>query len=184
MAELDIDPLASSVRVRTRARGMLAAFAHDLELRSIEVRGHAVADRETWSAELAVPVASLRVAGTLHGDRLDASALSPGDRSEIERKVREEVLSVVEVTVRAQGTSRARAELTATVQRSAPASATLRAEAGDGGVLVVTGRTELSLKALGVREVKGPLGAFKLADSVEVLFELTLRPAATEAGAG
>ena len=37
------------------------------------------------------------------------------------------------------------------------------------------GRLELSLSALGIPEVKGPLGAFKVRDDVEVRFWLMLR---------
>lgn len=171
-----IDPARSHLAVRTRARGMLAALAHDLELRTSELEGHATLDGETWSAELGVPVASLRVAGTLRGDRLDTAALSGADRAEIERKIREEVLPRRAVLVRARGASRQRGDATVEASRSATTGVRLRAEERADGSLAVTGTAELSLRALGVAEVKAPLGAFKVADAVEVYFEITLRP--------
>ena len=38
----------------------------------------------------------------------------------------------------------------------------------------MTGAAELSLRALGVAEIRGPLGAFKVGDVVEIQFALTL----------
>jgi hypothetical protein len=52
----------------------------------------------------------------------------------------------------------------------------IRGSEADGRVHI-SGRTELSLAKLGVREIKGPLGAFKVKDAVEVLFEIILRTA-------
>ena len=82
MTELRIDPAASRLAVRTRATGMLARLAHDLEISAAEVRGHARldGDGEGWTAELLVPVSGLAVAGVLHGDRLDPAGLSQSAR--------------------------------------------------------------------------------------------------------
>jgi hypothetical protein len=40
----------------------------------------------------------------------------------------------------------------------------------------VTGKFEVSIKALGGKPVKGPLGAFAVKDAVVVRFDLTLIP--------
>ena len=40
----------------------------------------------------------------------------------------------------------------------------------------MTGFCILSLSALGVPEVKGPLGAFKVFDDVEILYTFVVRP--------
>ena len=173
---LTIDSAASRVTVRTRATGLLARLAHDLELVSREVSGATEIDGEAWSAQVTVPVASLRVAGTLRGDRLDPSGLSAADRAEIERKVRTEVLGASEVVARGQGTSRDGGEITVTARSSSSAVRSTLAvrEQEAPRRFTVKGRTVLSLRALGIAEVKGPLGAFKLEDAVEVLYELEL----------
>jgi hypothetical protein len=120
-------------------------------------------------------VASLRVAGTLHGDRLDEAGLSAADRAEIERKLRSEVLTVRDVVARGRGTSRERADLTVTAHVSpVTVPTTFAVRDGDTGRFSVTGRAQVSLRALGVAEVKGPLGAFKLEDAVEVFYDLEL----------
>jgi hypothetical protein len=104
-------------------------------------------------------------------------ALSASDRAEIERKLRDEVLRVGEVRVRATGRDRAAAEVEVIAARTAQARTALTVrEAGDGGLQVVAS-LPLSLRALGAAEVKGPLGAFKVDDTVAVLADLRLRPA-------
>lgn len=174
---LVVDQGASRLVVHTRASGMLAKLAHDLELAATSLSGKVTLEGESFSAEIVVPVAGLSVTGTLHGERVDTSALSPSDRAEIAQKIRTEVFSATkEIRATARGQSRERAELTvdATSGRtSIPASITVTDQ---GGLTAVRGRVELSMKKLGLREVKGPLNAFRVSDTVEVLFELTLRP--------
>lgn len=174
-----LDLSASTLVLRTRAAGLLARLAHDLEIAAPELTAEATVDAAgAWSAEIVVPVAALRVAGTLHGDRLDRAGLSASDRAEVERKIREEVLAGTrEVRVRASGASRDQAEArVALAQGAATVKARLSATDQPGGAVRVTGSSALSMRALGLREVKGPLGSFKLRDEIEVLFELTLRP--------
>jgi hypothetical protein len=48
----------------------------------------------------------------------------------------------------------------------------------EGGGAKVSGRCDISLKALGIHEVKGPLGAFKVSDTIEVVYSLSLIPGA------
>lgn len=179
MNELHLDPAASSLTIRTRAVGMLARLAHDLEIAASELRGLARLDGDTWTAELSIPAAGLRVAGVLRGDRLDPDALSAGDRRDIERRIREEVLRGTEVVeVRASGVARDRAEVRVQIASGSAALATRLSASDRGeGTVGVAGGCQLSMAALGVREVKGPLGAFKVRDELEILFELTLRPA-------
>ncbi|MDC0746215.1 hypothetical protein [Polyangium mundeleinium] len=178
-SELIVDRSSSKLLVHTRASGMLARLAHDLELAASAFSGRATLEGEGFSAELVVPVAALQVVGTLHGERVDTSALSTSDRSDIERKIRDEVFpGTKEVRVRAKGTSRERAEVTVEVSSgriSLPVSLRVTEEADRTRV---SGRAELSMKRLGLREVKGPLGAFRVRDDVEVLFDVILRPEA------
>ncbi|WP_437817944.1 hypothetical protein [Sorangium sp. So ce1078] len=179
MSELHLDPAASRLTIRTRAVGMLARLAHDLEITASELRGRARLDGDAWTAELEVRVASLCVAGVLRGDRLDPDALSAGDRRDIERRLQGEVLRGTEVVeVRASGVARDRADVRVQLASgSAALVARLSSRDRGEGLIGVTGGCQLSLAGLGVREVKGPLGAFKVRDEIEVLFDLTLRPA-------
>jgi len=175
---LTIDSSNSKISVRTRASGMLAKLAHDLELQVMQPQGRAERTDAGFSGELRIPVTSLRVTGQLHGDRVDSAGISSSDRAEIERKLRDEVFAGSnEIVVRGQGTPWNRAEITVeTARGKMPLSVSLRTTEEDPAIRI-SGRTELLLSKLGVREIKGPLGAFKVKDAVEVLFEITLRPA-------
>lgn len=175
-----VDPGASKLVLRTRAVGLLARLAHDLEIVATDLRGHGGPDGDGWTGELSVPVASLRVAGALKGEMVDPSVLSGSDRAEIERRVREEVLvGGSEVVVKAKGASRDRGEVTVTLgASSARVKVTLATADRQEGAVDVKGRCELSLRGLGGQEVKGPLGAFKVSDTIEVLFDLVLVPEA------
>lgn len=175
---LTLDSSNSKISVRTRAAGMLAKLAHDLELQVMQPQGRAERTDSGFSGELRIPVSSLRVTGQLHGDRLDSAGISASDRAEIEQKLRDEVLTgSKEIIVRGHGTPWNRAEITVeTARGKMPLSVALRATEQDDTIRI-SGRTEVLLSKLGVREIKGPLGAFKVKDAVEVLFEITLRPA-------
>lgn len=170
---------AAKITLRTRAEGLLARFAHDLEIAGTEVSGKVTVDGDAWTADLSVPVAALRVEGALHGAELDRSVLSASDRAQIEQKMREDVFfgGARAVTAAAHGASRTGGEATITVgSRSQRAPVTLHVEATGEGALRATGRLTLSLQALGVKPIKGPLGAFRVKDAVEVLFDIPLSP--------
>jgi hypothetical protein len=102
--------------------------------------------------------------------------LSAGDRSDILRRLRDDALSgASHVRVRASGASRDRGEVVVTVAGpSARASIEALRVREEAGALVAEGRCVLSLSSLGAPEIKGPLGAFKVADTVEVLFRVRL----------
>lgn len=177
---LTIDAAASRLVVRTRATGMLARLAHDLEIVSASISGKARVGASAWSADLFVPASSLHVAGTLKGDRLDASALSASDRADIERRMRADALGgAPEIVVSLEGSARDAGEASLAIGRGPRARVRLvDLEARDhaDGSVKVTGRAELSLRALGVAEIRAPLGAFKVSDKVEIIAELTLKP--------
>lgn len=176
MTALVVDPGASRLAIRTRAGGVLSRLAHDLEIIASALRGRATLEGDGFSAELVVPVADLRVAGALRGDRVDTDGLSSGDRAEIQRKMREEVFAgTAEIRARARGTSRQRADVTVELASGAITVPVALRVAEEASGMRVEGRVELSLKRLGVAEVKAPLGVFRVKDAVEVIFSLTLR---------
>ena len=171
---LVLDAARSRLTVRTRATGLLARFAHDLEL-AAPLTGHADLDGDAWSGELRFPVAALEVVGVVKAGRVDASVLSRSDQADISKRMRDDAFrGASEVRVHAEGTTRDRAALTITIgakaARVSVAFVTLEQDAG----FAVNGRAPLSLKALGSREIKAPLGAFSVEDEIAVGFELFL----------
>jgi len=183
MSSLAFDAAASEITIETKAVGMLAKLAHDL---SIAARGatatFAAADGKL-TVTLRAPVRQLEVRGVKKGSSVDTGVLSASDRAEIERRMREEVLPAAEV-VATLVCDEGRAALADDGRRTVPVSGTVevgrgRARVTSEATLVVTaerataeGRLVLDLPALGITPPKGPLGAFKLRDTVDVVFRL------------
>lgn len=177
MSTLTLDPSRSRLVVRTRAKGLLGKLAHDLELESRALSGRVELDGERHSATLTLPSASLRVSGVLKGGALDRGTLSPSDVTDIEARMRRDVLRASELSARAEGTGRARSLARASVGGpEAKAELSLTVEAR-GDELSVTARGVVSLRALGAPEIKGPLGAFKVSDELEIELAATFAPA-------
>lgn len=175
MTSLRIDPGGSRVTLRTRASGLLSKLAHDLEIAADGFEGTVERAGERWSARLVFPVERLRVVGVCRGDRVDERVLSAGDRAEIERKIRSEVFAArKELTVEARGDTLARGDAEIDAGRGLH-SVPLRLGSRDDGA-EVSGETRVSMKRLGLAPVKGPLGAFKVDDTVEVNFRVRLAP--------
>ena len=175
MAEIDFE--ASTITLRTRAKGLLAKLAHDLELEAGRFEGSVELNGTGWTAELAIVVRDLHVVGSLRGERVERNTLSSADRAEIERRIREDVLPVEKVEVSLKGASRDGGEARVRVGRGEQRLRfSMTTEERRDGELVSHGGLHVSLSALGIDEIKGPLGAFKVNDSVEVRFWLMLKP--------
>jgi len=132
-----------------------------------ELAGEADGDR----AELRVAIAGIRVEGVVKRGKVDAGILSSGDREAIERQIREDVLrgGTLTATGMREG-ARARIALEAPTGRAELTCAVdVRTEAD---ATVARGEADVSLRALGVSPVKGPMGAFRVADRVKVRFDL------------
>lgn len=172
-----LDPARTRVALRTRAVGLFSPLAHDLELLCGAASGEATrTSDDAWAATLRFPVADIHVAGALRRGHVDPTVLSERDRREIDRRVREDVLALPTIEVRVALAGR-------------DAALTIVGPGGAHGVSVpvsvdevlvdaahvVAGRFSLSLAALGVKPVKGPLGTFQLADEVQVDFRATFR---------
>jgi hypothetical protein len=173
---LALDAPRSRLAVRTRAVGMLARLAHDLEIVATRLDARAELDGDAFRGELTFPVDGLEIAGVLKGDRVDPNVLSTSDRAEILKRMRADAFrGAPAVEVRASGTSRERAEIVITVGgRSANATVALDTRE-DGDAIAARGTAKLSLKSLGAREIKAPLGAFSVKDDLEVAFDLRFR---------
>src|SRR5207249_584368 len=108
---------------------------------------------------------------------LDRSVLSSSDRETIERQIREDVMrggSDAAVTARGArigagkdgGRVRVRVDLALPTGRAA---FTCEVDASEGGDEArARGEVDLSLRALGVAPVKGPMGAFRVSDRVRI----------------
>jgi hypothetical protein len=148
--------------------GLLARLAHDLRLRvdrwEVEVEGEAVTAR-CWTS-------SLWPEGAMSGGRLDAGALSDGDREKIRGNLTEKILSAdryPEITFTGaapEGARTIRGELTL-VGRSQPVEIPLRREGGQ-----LTGELTLAPSRWGIEPYKAMGGAIKLQDKVRVTFTL------------
>jgi hypothetical protein len=164
--------IAGTITVRTFAEGMLARLAHDLELRFPVLSGEVDADKR--SASIMVDPHSVEILGARKGERLDESALSPSDREEIKKKL---------VSSLGAQSKDARIEVTITMSENR-AALQVRLPCGssrtDADVTLsddtkrAKGSCTLSLRAMGVPEVKGPLNAFRLKDRIEVSYELEI----------
>lgn len=174
-----IDYQASSVTLRTRAKGMLSRLAHDLEIEATRFDADLDLDAEKWRATLRFDVRGLRVVGALKGDRVDRGALKASDREDIERRIVDEHLTGETITVVAEGQTRERGDVTVRAPKGEQRlSVPIAVEERSDGQLVAYGDLKLSLRRLGVSEIKGPLGAFKVDDTIAVAFHLVIDAAA------
>lgn len=183
---LSFDPAASTVTVETRAKGMLAKLAHDLSITAKAVAATAKVDGADVLVELRVTVAKLAVEGILKGSSIDRSGLSSSDKAEIERKIREEVFRGAEVVVSmkapgegALSNGKKDVNVSGKIEaggRSASISSRASIDVTDAGA-TVSGRAKVSLPGLGITPPKGPLGAFRVDDDVEVVYRLSFTKA-------
>jgi hypothetical protein len=163
-----IDLARSRIAIRTGTTGLFSAVAHDLEIEARELRGEADLDGDAPHGWIECPLRSLRVVGVVRRGRVETNVLSSGDVGDIERRVRTEVLPMESVRIEADTR-----QLTVHGPR-AKQTLTWRPDRRDeAGAVTFAGETPLSLTALGVGVVKGPLGAFKVADAVRVIYRVT-----------
>jgi hypothetical protein len=166
----DLDAQRSRVRLRTYAKGLLSALAHDLELEAIPT-GAIQKENDAWKATLEVRADAIKVLGVLRRGRVHTDVLSANDVREIERKIREEVLAPSDaIVVEVHGTPEIPEPI---VRMAAPRTGVAKPKAtidvkADDEVIEAKVRGTISMRALGLPEVKGPLGAFVIKDDVEI----------------
>ncbi|WP_169928604.1 hypothetical protein [Labilithrix luteola] len=180
MTELALDASRSRVRIQTFAEGLFARLAHDLELVCGELSGSATRTASgTGSAVVSAPLRGIEVGGVVEHGRVDASRLSSSDRRDIVDKMQREVFhaaasSSLTIEATLQGSS-ARLRITLPNGRRTDASATALLREEDGSV-ATSGGFSLSLSDIGSDVIKGPMGAFRVKDRVEVVFDLVFTP--------
>ncbi len=176
MTNLVLDAVASRVRIHTFAEGLFARLAHDLALECSAMRGTASRDgTDAGKAEVEIPLSGIAILGVLHGDRIDERGLSPSDRHDALEKMRREVFhadadALVKISAVLEGGA---SKIVLTPPNGRPvtlASRPMVRETPNG--VRVSGAVDLSLTAIGSDAVKGPMGAFKVKDRVEVRFDV------------
>lgn len=181
VSELLLDPGQSRVRLRTFAEGFFAKLAHDLELTCGNMSGTASRRKDGGASSVRVPISGIEVAGVVAQGKIDASALSRPERDMCLDKMRREVFHATPeefVTVDAQLEGR-----TAHLQLTLPRGVRVRVDLephlvfSDDGSVVVSGTTQLSLRAIGSDVVRGPVNAFRVQDRVAVSFDVRFAPA-------
>lgn len=178
MSELRFDAQASKLTIETTATGMLAKLAHDLSIVARSLRATATVDGQRFTIELDVPVGELEVDGVRKHGVVDRGTLSSSDKSEIQRKMRDEVLGGGTIVARAEGELPAGAlegagvtlDVTAKVERGSRTESVRSKLTLKPSVERITaeGRFTVHLPALGIAPIKGPLGAFRVNDDIHV----------------
>jgi len=171
-----IDPERSTLILRTRAGGLLSALAHDLELSGKLARGTATRDGDRWEGEISIEPSAIKVVGAIKRGAVDRNVLSASDVRDIEEKIVTEVFGgLSELVVRCSGTLDA-PTIRVTAKREGLMNAKVNVKTDDAA-RVFTVKGTVSIKGLGLNEVKGPLGAFVIKDDVEVEATATFIPA-------
>lgn len=178
VTDLVLDAEKSRVRIHTFAEGLLARLAHDLELSCGKLSGSGKREGDRSTARIEAPIGAIAVAGVLKGDRLDEQRLSPSDRREVLEKMKRDVfhapgdgLVVVEATLEGGGV-----RIRLTPPKGRPYDTTAAAEVREeASATRASGSFDVSLARIGSDAVKGPMGAFRMKDRVQVHFDLLFR---------
>ncbi len=165
---LAIDVAASRVVIETRARGMLAAVAHDLRIEAPIAEGSSE-DGETFRARF--DVARMKVVESSRHGANAWHAPSASDAADIEHRIRSELFEGcdhIDVDGKLEGD---RATLTVRARGSETIALDVRIDRSQG--VHASGKCSLSLGALHTGKVHVPLGAIKLDDTVAVTFDVS-----------
>ena len=169
---LVLDPKRTSVHAFTGTEGLFARFAHDLDIVARDIEGHAD-DHPPASAHVRIRISGLHVVGVVKKGRTDEGALSKWERDQIMGRMATEVFrGTADITAEAtmNGDEATIAVITATGRQFVRSKVTI---ARDPSSLTVKGECTLSLRTLGIGPLKGPMGAFTVADAVRIHFDAT-----------
>jgi hypothetical protein len=167
---------------------MLARLAHDLELEWPVAEGRVDIVDGKATAQMRLDAGAVTVIGARKNGVLDREVLSAGDRADIKKKLLSSIGGEPrDAAIRAEVTM-AYADASSGAPATGMLPARVRVELPCGtsttdaqirvthtdGVTHANGTLTLSLRALGVPEIKGPLGAFRLKDKIELTFTAEL----------
>ena len=88
-----LDAAVSRASARTDTEGMLSPMAHRLEVDAGPLSGHASVEAHEWKVSVVMHVSAFRVVGALKNGLVARDVLSPRDRGEIERRIRDDVFA-------------------------------------------------------------------------------------------
>jgi len=164
-----VDPHASRVVVTTKPIGVLASVGHDLQIEAPIEQGSSD-DGETLRATFVV--ARMKVVKSARHGSDKWKTPDAKDAADVESRIRDQVFAGVREVVVTGELAGATATITVRARLEQTVHASVHVERD--GVVRVRGRVDLSLEALGCGQVHVPLGAMKLADAVDVTFEVEL----------
>ncbi len=141
----------------------MSRLAHDLALEAIPDEARVTERTDAGGrAELVFTVSKIRILGAVKRDAVEPGVLSDADRRDIQGKITGAIgPGEIRASVTVEG---AQGKVTLTLPCGKGTASFPITRAGD----TYTGRARFSLKALGVKPVKGPLNAFRLSDRLEV----------------
>ena len=163
---MNVDASQSKIAIYTYAEGLFSRLAHDLALEAPISSGDVTGDTCT----LHIAVRGIRVIGAVKKGNVDTRILSSADRDTIEAQIRGDVFHGADREILVTGVRDAREARIAIVAPTGRTDVVCAVET-EGGTRA-KGEVEVSMKAMGIAAVKGPLGAFRLADRVKVVFEI------------
>jgi hypothetical protein len=186
VTELVLDRSRSRARIQTFAEGLLSRMAHDLELTCEDLSGTATRDEggAKGSASIRVPVMGIQVVGVLRNRAVDRDVLSSSDSREIQGKMRREVFQAgaganIELDVEYAAPE---ARLRMSFPNGRTVTSRVRADVTEtDGIVRVRGDLDVSLSSIGSAVVRGPMGAFRVRDRVQIAVDLYFVPARSRA---
>ena len=163
---MKLDAARTTIAIYTYAEGLFSRLAHDLALEAPISSGDVTGNTCT----LHIAVRDIRVIGTVTKGNVDLHILSSTDRDAIEAQIRGDVFRGADGEILVTGARDGGKARIAIVAPTGRADVECAVDI-DGGTRA-KGEVEVSMKAMGIAAVKGPLGAFRLADRVKVAFEI------------
>lgn len=163
----NLGPSNGKVWIKTGVEGPGARMAHSLTIEATKWNGTAVVgeDPSQSSLEVSVDVEGFEVRDGKGG----VKPLSDNDRAEIKKSIMNKILGPGQITFKSNSISGGNVQGTVTVKgQSAPITVNVSESGGK-----VTANATVVQTAVGIKPFKGPLGAFRLTDAVEVEAEVT-----------
>lgn len=160
---MTIDLTRTVVRIYTQATGALSFAAHDLAL---EIHPHD-ASESGGVYRLRFDMNDMIVLGVMRHGTLDTTVLSERDKADIAQRMVAACGSSVEISAEPRDQTMSLKWMTPRATLSIPCVVRIGSDSAEGSC-------EVSLSALNIGPIRGPLGAFRVADRVRIEFRAAL----------
>lgn len=161
----NLGPSNGKVWVKTGVEGPGAKMAHSLviEVTNWSATANVAEDPSQSSFSFSADIPSFEIREGKGG----VKPLSDNDRAEIKKSIANKILGTGKITYQSNSVSGGTVSGTLTINgKSAPVTVNLSESGGR-----ITGNATVVQTALDIKPFKGPLGAFRLSDAVQVEFE-------------